>query len=130
VGIADYPGNTREGGDFFGSALGVAAGDVEACGGVGGVKLSNGVAGLGVSGGGHGAGVENQDVGKGGFGGRSAAAVEQLALDGGAVGLRGAATELLDEESRHLEPGHPNRKYFTRSSRGTQRSQRRGNSTL
>jgi len=31
---------------------------------------------------------------------------EQLALEGRAIGLRGAATELLDEEARHLEPRH------------------------
>src|SRR5882762_11649772 len=106
VGIADDPGDTGEGGQFFGGALGVAAGDDNADGGVGGVKLSNGVASLSVGGGRDGAGVDDDDVGGCRGGGGGTTAVEQLALEGSAIGLRGAATELLDEKARHLEPRH------------------------
>ena len=67
------------------------------------MKLSNGVAGLGVGRSGDGAGVDDDDVGSGGGGGSRAAAVKQLALQGGAIGLSGAATELFEEEARHLE---------------------------
>jgi len=103
VGIADDAGNTRESGKLLGGALGVAPSDNEADRGVGGVKLANGVASLCVGGGSNGAGVEDNDVGSSGRGGGRATAVKQLALDGGTIGLRGAAAELFDEESRHLK---------------------------
>jgi hypothetical protein len=103
VGIAYDPGDTGKRGQLFGSTLGVAAGDDDADGRVGGVKLSDGVAGLGVGGSGDGAGVDDDDVGSSGRGGSGATAVEQLALEGGAIGLRGAATELFDEEAWHLK---------------------------
>src|SRR5258707_798082 len=69
---------------------------------VGGVKLADGVASLGVGGGGDRTGVNDDDVGGGGGGSGSAAAVQQLALEGGTIGLRGAAAELFDEESGHV----------------------------
>jgi hypothetical protein len=102
VGIADDPGNARECGEFFGSALGVAAGDDKAGGGILGVNLANGVAGLSVGGGGYRAGIEDDDGGRGGIGDRTASTIEELALDSGAVGLGGTAAELLDVEGRHL----------------------------
>ena len=76
MGIADDPGDARERGQFLGSSLGIAAGDDEVNGGVGGMKLSNGVAGLGIGGGRDGAGVDDNDVGSGGRGSGSAATVE------------------------------------------------------
>jgi len=69
------------------------------------VKPANGVAGLCVGGSGDCTGVEDNDVGSSGRGGGGATAVKQLALDGGTIGLRGAAAELFDEESRHLKKG-------------------------
>src|SRR6266436_1516185 len=90
------------GGQLFGGALGVAAGDDEADSGVGGVKLSNGIAGLSVGGSGDGAGVDDNDVGGCGRGGGGATTVEQLALEGGTVSLGGTATKLFYEEARHL----------------------------
>ncbi len=104
MGIADDPGDAGESGKFFRSTLGVAACDNEADGGVGGVELSNGFAGLSIGGGSDGAGVEDDDIGGCGRGGGGAAAIQQLALEGGAIGLGGAAAELFDKESRHLEP--------------------------
>jgi hypothetical protein len=101
VGIADHPGDARESGEFFGGALRVAPSDNQADGRVGSVKLANGVAGLSICGGRDRAGVEDNDVGSSGLGGGSATAVEQLALDGSAIGLRGTATKLFDEEGRH-----------------------------
>jgi len=105
VGIADDPGDAGKRGQFFGGALGVAPSDNEADGGVGGVKLANGVAGLRVGGGGYRAGVEDDDVGGTERRGGGVTGVEQLALDGGAIGLRGAAAELFDKEGRHMDPG-------------------------
>ncbi len=94
------------------------------------MKLSNGVSGLGVGGGRDGAGVDDDDAGCGSRWGGDATTVEQLALDGGAVGLCGAATELLDEESRHLGLAHWTKKLFTQRPRSTQSSQRRKDSML
>ena len=72
-------------------------------GGAGGVKFADGVAGLSIGCGGDRAGVQHHNVSS--FGGlrRRAAAVEELALDGGAVGLGGPAAELFDEEGGHRE---------------------------
>src|SRR5258708_26852598 len=95
VGIADDPCHAGECGQLFGGGLGVATGGDNADAGIGGVKLSNGVAGLGICGGGDGAGVDDDDVGGGGRGSRSTSTVKQLALEGGAIGLGGAATELV-----------------------------------
>ena len=104
MGIADDPSDSGKYGQFLGSALGIAAGGDNADGRVGGMKLSNGVAGLSIGGGCDGAGVDDDDVSGGCGGGEGTTPVEQLALEGGAVSLRGAATELFDEEARHLEP--------------------------
>ena len=50
---------------------------------------------------GDGAGVQDDDFGFCGGGGALQPAVEQLALDGGAIGLGRAASEVLDMISRH-----------------------------
>ena len=99
--IADDPGDSGEGGEFFGGTLGVTARDDDAGGGIEGVKLSNGVAGLSVGRSGDGASVDDDDVGGSSGSSGGAATVEQLTLEGGAISLGGAATELFDEKSRH-----------------------------
>ena len=101
VGIANDEGDARKGGDFFGGALGVAAGDENFCGGILRVDFADGVASLCVCGGGDGAGVDDDEFGVLRRRCSGAAAVEELALDGGAVGLCGAAAELFDVERRH-----------------------------
>ena len=102
VGVADDPGDAGESGEFLGGALGVTAGDDDAGGGIVGVKFADGVAGLSVCRGGDGACVDDDDVGGGGVNCRREAAIAELALDGGAVGLRGAAAELFDVEGGHI----------------------------
>src|SRR5260370_26140796 len=102
--MAYDPGEARKRGPVFGCTLRITACSDNADGGVGGVKLSNGVAGLGIGRGCDSAGVDDDDIGGRWRGGGGAATVKQLALKGSAIGLRGTATELLDEESRHLEP--------------------------
>ena len=101
VGIADNIGDPGEGSEFFGGTLGVATGYDDASGGIGGVELADGVAGLRVGGRGYGAGVEDDDVGDGRVRGKGIALLAELALDGGTIGLRGPAAELLDKESAH-----------------------------
>ena len=102
--IADDPGYAGKCGQLFGSALSVTTGDDDADGGVGGVEFSNGVASLGVGGGRDRAGVDDDDVGGGGRDGKGTTTVKQLALEGSAIGLSGAATELFYNEARHLKP--------------------------
>ncbi len=66
------------------------------------MDFTDGVAGLSVGGSGDGASVDDDDVGGGGIVGDGVALGAELALDGGGVGLRGAAAELLDMEDGHL----------------------------
>jgi hypothetical protein len=101
VRIADYEADPWEGGDFFGSTLGITAGYENARGGIGRVDFAYGVAGLGVSGGGDRAGVENYDVGGSRIRGKTAALLAELAFDSRPVGLSGAAAELLDKKGAH-----------------------------
>ena len=103
VGIANDEGNACETSNVFRGALGVTTGDNDARGRIRRVHLADGVAGLSVGGGSDGARVENNDVGRGAIGRGGAALVAQLALDGGAVGLRGAAAKLFDVEGGHVE---------------------------
>jgi len=136
VRVADHVGDAGECGEFFGSALGVAASNDDAGGGIVSMKFADGVAGLGVGSRSDSTSVEDDDIG--GFGGtrQGAAAFEELAFDGSAVGLSGAAAELFDvqggherivyrqrfsvdsftEKSRRGEPGSPcfNRDCFNR----------------
>ncbi len=101
MGITDDKGDSRENREFFGGALGVAAGDDDARGGIGGVKFADGVTRLGVRGSGDGTRVQNDDVGRMGVAGEMAALFAQLALDGGSIGLRRAAAKLFDVKRGH-----------------------------
>src|SRR2546423_5742132 len=102
-GIANDPSHSGKCGQLVGGALGVATGDDDTHGGVGGVKLSDGIAGLGIGGGRDGAGVDDHDVGGCSRGGRATATVEQLALEGGALGLPGPGNPIVDEGSKDLK---------------------------
>ena len=64
VGIANDIGDAGECGEIFGSALGVAAGDEDACSRITGMNLANGVASLGIGGRGYGAGVDDHEIGR------------------------------------------------------------------
>ncbi len=101
MGIADDEGDSRESGKLFGGALGVAAGDDDARGGISGVEFADGVACLGVGGSGDGTGVQYDDVGRLGARNELATLFAQLALDGGAIGLRCAAAKLFDVKRGH-----------------------------
>jgi hypothetical protein len=101
VGIANDPGYAGESGEIFRGALGVTAGDNEASAGILRVDFTDSVAGLSIGGRGDGASVYDNEVSGGCFGRGNIAAREQLAFEGGAVGVGGAATELLNVKSRH-----------------------------
>ena len=98
--VTDNAADAGESGEFFWSALGVAAGDDDAGGGVCGVNFADSVASLGIGGGSDGAGVQDDDVGVL-PGCRGAATIEELAFDRSAIGLSGAAAKLFDVEGGH-----------------------------
>ena len=101
--VADNPGDTRKRGEFFGGALRVASGGDDASGRILTVDAANGFASFGVGCGGDCAGVEDDDVGGSvGFGSGAALSAEVVA-NRVSVSLRGAAAEVLDEESGHQE---------------------------
>ena len=102
MGIADDDGNAIQTGDVFRSALGVTSGNNNAGGRIRRVNLADGIAGLSVGGGRDGAGIEDDDVGRRAIGRDGAALIAQLALNGGAIGLRGAAAELFNVEGGHI----------------------------
>lgn len=101
VRITDDVGDAGECSEFLRGALGVAAGDYNAGGRIGDMELTDSIAGLGVGSGSDGAGVEDDDVSGFDGTGQGAATLEELAFDGVAVGLSGAASELFDEEGAH-----------------------------
>ena len=62
VGVANDVADAGECGEIFGSALGVAAGDEDACSRITGMNLADGVASLGIGGRGYGAGVDDHEI--------------------------------------------------------------------
>ena len=103
--VADDEGDAGQGRDFFGSALRVAAGDNDAHGGIGSMDFADGVTGLRIGSGGDRAGIEHDDVRDVRLRCGNATLIAQLAFDGRAVGLRGAAAELFDVEGGHARRG-------------------------
>ena len=101
VRIADDLGDAADGGDFFGGALGVASGDDDLGVGILAVDAADGGTGIVIGGGGDGAGIEYNEFGFTRSGGGIESLLLELALDRGAVGLGGAASEILDVESCH-----------------------------
>src|SRR5690349_14626636 len=85
VGVSHDVGDAGEGGELFGGALGVAAGDDDAGSRVVSMKLTDGVASLGIGGSGNGASIQDHHVRRSWGASRGAATVEELAFDGGAV---------------------------------------------
>lgn len=101
VGVADDLGYARQGGDFFWGALGVASGDDDLAVGILTVDAADGSSGIVVGGSSDRASIQDDDFGAGGASVTLEAALLELALDGGAIGLGGAASEILDIESCH-----------------------------
>ena len=101
VRITDDLGDAGEGGDFLGGALGVASGDDDLGAGILAMDAADGGAGIVIGGGGDGAGIEHDEFSAVGSSGAFESLLLELALEGGAVGLGGAASEVLDVESCH-----------------------------
>jgi hypothetical protein len=115
LGIANDPGHTGKSCEVFRGALGVTAGDDDTSGGILRVDFADGVAGLSVGGSGDRTGVYDYEIRRGCFGDGAATAFEQLALEGRAVGLGGAAAELLDVEGLHREQSIAEERIYTAS---------------
>ncbi len=101
MGIADYVRDAGKCGEIFGCALSVTAGDDDAGLRIGGVDFADGVTGLRVGGSSNCAGVDDDEFSGGWIGSDRTALIAELALDGGAVSLRGATAELFDVEGGH-----------------------------
>ena len=101
VGISDHQADARQRRQFLGSALRVAAGHQDSRFGIFAMNAADGGTRVLIGGGGYGAGVQDNDFGFDGSGGALHAAIEQLALDGCAIRLGRAASEVLHMISRH-----------------------------
>ena len=101
VGIADHPGDAREGGELFRSTLRITTRHDDTSRRIPRMKFADGIASLGIRRGGHRTRVYHHDVRIRGFIGRPEAVLAQLAFDSGAIGLRGPAAELFDAECVH-----------------------------
>src|SRR3954468_13351681 len=99
--VSDYPGNAGNGGDFGGSALRVAAGNEDLAIGIFAMDAANGSPSVMIGRGRDSTGVEDYDVSTPGILRTREPAVLELPLNGGTIGLRGAAAEILNVKSGH-----------------------------
>ena len=100
VRVADHSGDAGQGGDFCGSTLCVATGDDDFGERILALHAADGGAGVLIGGICNGTGVQDYEVGFTGRGAGQAARFE-LAFDRGAVGLRGATSEIFDVVGAH-----------------------------
>lgn len=99
--IADDEIHAGKQGKIFGRALSVAAGSDDARGGVCAMDGANRTPRLSIGRSGNRAGIHDNDVGCSCYARNLKAARAQLILDGGGIGLSGAAAELFDKKSGH-----------------------------
>ena len=102
VRVADYQADAGESCDFFRGALGVAAGDYDLCVGILATYAADGGASVLIGACGDRAGVHYHYRGLRGCRGAGDALRFELAFQSGAVGLSGAAAEVLDVVPGHL----------------------------
>ena len=105
VRVPDDLGYAGQGGDFFGSTLSVASGDDDLSTWILTVNAADGGAGVVVGRGGDRAGVQHDQFSGGGGLGTDQAFLLELPFEGGAVGLGGAASEILNEIPGHFSYG-------------------------
>lgn|SRR5580692_3326061 len=104
VRVANHAGYPGQGCDFFRSTLGVASGDDDPGVGILALHAANRGTGILVGGGCHRTSVEDDHVGIGG-GGAVQPALLELALQGSAIRLGGAAAEIFYTEGGHVVHG-------------------------
>ena len=101
VRISNHQTDAGQRRDFFRRALRVAAGDQDLRLGVLPMDAADGGTRVLIGRCGDGAGIQDDDFGLGGSAGALQSPRQQLALDGGAIGLGRAASEVLDVISCH-----------------------------
>ncbi len=101
VRIADDPGHTWQSSYLFWSTLRIAACYQDSGVGIRAMDASNSCAGILISGCGDGASVQDNNIGIGSGLRLVQALVGKLSLDGGAIGLSGAAAKVLHIKGRH-----------------------------
>jgi hypothetical protein len=102
VRVSDYLADTGQGRDFFRRALRVTAGDYDLGFWVLAMDTANCGASILIGGSRYGAGIEDNQCSFGRFSSAFQTALPQLALDGSAVGLGGATSEIRHVESCHV----------------------------
>jgi len=100
MGIADYPVNAGQGGEFLGSALGVASRHQDAAGRILAMEAANGGARVAVGRRGYGAGIKDDNIGELRAGANHSLGA-QLAIYNRAIGLGGPASEVLNVKAGH-----------------------------
>jgi len=101
VGIANHPRDAGESRELFWRALGITTGHDDASRRISRMKFANGITSLGIRGGRDRAGVYHHDVRILGLSGGCEAAIEKLAFDSGAIGLRCPAAKLFNVKCPH-----------------------------
>ena len=101
VRVADYLRDAEQAGQFFGRALGVAAGDHNFCMGIFAVHPADSGAGVLIGRGGDRASVQDYDPGFGECPGALQSLILELTLDGGAISLGRTAPKILYVKTRH-----------------------------
>ena len=91
-----------DGGEFLRGALSVTTGDQDARLGMVAMHAAHSLTNFVVGSGGHGAGVKNDQPSIAGAGGGRKSFGRETRFDGGSIGLRGSAAEILDPEPFHL----------------------------
>jgi len=97
VGIADYPADPSQRGDFGRGPLSVTAGDEDIRSGVVAMDAADEAAGVNIGAVSYGAGVQDDEIGGGGIAYGEVTLVDERGFDGCAVGLGCTAAEALDE---------------------------------
>ena len=102
MGIADDPRHAWNRRDLFGRSLRVTTRDENAGGRVLAMYAADRAPRVFIGGGGDGAGVQHNQIGGGSVGGSQVSASRKLRFERGAIGLRGPASEILDEKSGQI----------------------------
>src|ERR1035441_3899421 len=93
--VSDDQTDTGQRRNLLGCALSVAAGDQDSGGGIFAMNAADGSPRILIGRCGDGAGIQDNDFGLDGGRGALQSAGQQLALDGGAIGLGRAASEVI-----------------------------------
>jgi hypothetical protein len=102
VGIPNNPLDAWEGGQFLGSALRIAACYENAAPWIQAVRMTHGLPDIVIGRRGDGASVENDEIRRGNIRHAGETPDGKLRFERGAIGLRGAAAEILHKEAGHL----------------------------